>query len=360
MPATPREIVTRCLRNETPPRMPRHTWVLPWAAKRFPAELARLRERFPDDIGPAAAVYHPSTRSSGDAYAIGSSVDDWGCTFHNLQEGVIGEVRDPLIADLGDAAAYEPPYEQLPTESAAVRQAAIDTVNRSVAASDLFINAACCPRPWERYQFLRGSANAMFDLLADQERAIALIQKIHAYYMRELEFWAQTDVNGLMFMDDWGSQVSLLIDPELWRQIFKPLYRDYCDLAHANGKLIFMHSDGCISSIYSDLIEVGVDALNSQLFTMDMADLQTRAKGKITFWGEIDRQHIMPERDPEIVRAAVRRVASHLYSPTGGIIAQFEFGPGAHAPNAELIYEEWDRIQAEHGVNVQPLAASTL
>ncbi len=144
-------------------------------------------------------------------------------------------------------------------------------------------------------------------------------------------------------MDDWGSQQSLLIAPAIWRELFRPLYQEYCEIAHAHGKFAFMHSDGHIQSIYPELIEVGVDAINSQLFCMDMVELARIAKGKITFWGEIDRQHVMNAPDPESGRAAVREVVEHLYAPEGGVIAQFEFGPGANPAMPMGLYEEWEK-----------------
>ena len=39
---------------------------------------------------------------------------------------------------------------------------------------------------------------------------------------RELEEWAKTDVDALFIQDDWETQISLLISPELWREMFKP------------------------------------------------------------------------------------------------------------------------------------------
>jgi hypothetical protein len=206
--------------------------------------------------------------------------------------------------------------------------------------------AGCCPRPWEQMQFLRTTVEAMMDVMAPDDGARDLIRVIHEFYMKELEFWTSTDVDGIRFMDDWGSQQQLLISPPLWRDLFKPCYRDYCEIAKANGKFAFMHSDGQIQSIYPDLIEIGVDAVNSQLFCMDLDKLERIAKGKITFWGEIDRQHILPSRNPQDGRDAVRKVAEHLYDPSGGIIAQFEFGPGSNPDTALAIFDEWDRIAA--------------
>ena len=346
MPQTPREIVIRCLTFQTPERMPRDMWMLPWAANRFPEEAKALQRDYPGDFAGPPAVYRPSKRLQGDPYVTGKYTDDWGCVFHNIQEGVHGEVKEPIIPDISDWRSCKPPYETLPEDPDRAR----GTVNRFCAESGHFVMAGCCPRPWERYQFLRGTENAMVDVLMPETGGGDLLKRIHEFYLREIEFWVSTDVDAISFMDDWGAQRQLLIPPPIWRDLFKPLYKDYCGLAHSNGKFVFMHSDGYISDVYDDVVEVGVNALNSQLFTMDMADLARRVKGRITFWGEIDRQHVLPSRDPEEVRAAVRQVARHLYDPRGGIIAQFEFGAGAQGANPRIIFEEWDRVQKEAGV----------
>ena len=165
----------------------------------------------------------------------------------------------------------QPPIETLPADETVAR-------DRDCAASEKSIKAGCCPRPRERYQFLRGTMDAMTDIIEPAKAAVSMLQRIHQYHLRELEFWVKTDVDGIQFMDDWGARDQLLIPPTIWRDLFKPMYRDYCGLAHAHGKLTFMHSDGHISEIYPDLVEVGVDALNSQLFCMDLADLAAKAR----------------------------------------------------------------------------------
>ncbi|HJP31568.1 MAG TPA: uroporphyrinogen decarboxylase family protein [Candidatus Latescibacteria bacterium] len=343
MAQTPREIVTAALRFEVPERLPRDLWTLPWANQHHPETVAEMHRRFPSDFAGPPGVYRPSSRVQGEAHTPGLFVDDWGCTFVNIQAGVIGEVRDPLVTDIAELSMVAPPYETLPEDLDAAR----DTINRFCADSDHYVRAGCCARPWERYQFLRGTMNAMMDIMQPEGDVTDLLNTIHQYYLTELEFWASTDVDAIMFMDDWGAQHQLLIPPVVWRDMFQPLYRDYCDLAHTHGKAAFMHSDGHITEIYEGLIEVGVDALNSQLFCMDMADLARRAKGQITFWGEIDRQHVLTSPDPEEGRRAVRKVAEQLYDPRGGVIAQFEFGAAAEPATAVAIFEEWERVDTE-------------
>jgi hypothetical protein len=120
------------------------------------------------------------------------------------------------------------------------------------------------------------------------------------------------------------------------------MYRDYCDLAKKAGKKVFFHSDGYIMDIYEDLIEIGVDAANSQLFCMPIEQIGRRFRGRITFWGEIDRQHILPLGKPADVRNAVARVRRALDDGRGGVIAQCEWGVNNPRENIEAVYEAWE------------------
>ena len=338
---TSREIVKRCLNFEGPRRMPRDTWLLPWANIHIPEGVKELESKYPSDFVHAEDFYKTSPLVSGDMYAVGVYIDEWGVVWNNAQAGIIGEVKDPILKDLKDPSVVVPPYDILPDDVDDFR----NKVNEFCAGTDKFVIAGCLPRPWERYQFLRGTENAMVDVMLDEDAARGIFKTIHEFYMKEVELWSSTDVDSIWFMDDWGSQTQLLIPPRIWRNIFKPMYKDYCDTAHKNGKHALMHSDGYITEIYEDLIEIRVDAINSQIFCMDMAVLQKRAKGKITFWGEIDRQHVLPSKDPQVGRDAVRKIAKYLYDPRGGIIAQFELGAGANPQTALAVYEEWDRVQ---------------
>lgn len=203
--------------------------------------------------------------------------------------------------------------------------------------------AGCCPRPFERLQFLRTSAQLFIDLAEQPPEFFELLNTVHNFYLKEMELWARTGVDGFTFMDDWGAQRRLLISPKTWRQIFKPLYQDYINLAHSHGKKIFMHTDGFTADIIPDLVESGLDAINSQLFCMDIEALGQQFRGKITFWGEIDRQHLLPFGSVQEIDAAVRRVYNNLYQ-NGGCIAQCEFGAGARPENVLQVYQSWDSL----------------
>lgn len=332
---TSRELVKKTLEFRSPARVPRHLWTLPWAKNHYPQELAEIQRRFPDDIVTAPACLRRQPAKQGDPYVVGTFVDEWGCIFVNIQAGVHGEVKEPALADWAQADAIRFPEELLTVD--------VEQVNAFCRASDRFVLAGTCPRPFERLQFYRGSANLYTDLGEGRPELLAFLKRLHEFYLQELELWAHTEVDALHFMDDWGAQRALLISPAMWRWLFRPLYKDYIDLAHSHGKAIFMHSDGYIAPIIGDLVELGLDALNCQLFTMDIEELGRRYAGKITFWGEIDRQYLLPFGTPAEIDRAVRRVKAALWRE-GGCIAQCEFGPGGRPENVYQVFQTWEEL----------------
>ena len=332
MSATPREIVHQTLAFAGPPRAPRDLWVLPIAAEHFPAALAELDREFPPDFAAIAGHERETAPTRGAPHVVGEFTDEWGCTFINIQRGVIGEVKNPQVRDWqADRARIHVPREWLTLDR--------DAVNRDCAATDRFTFSMACPRPFEQLQFIRGSENLYLDLADPPAELLAFMREQHAFYCELLEAWARTEVDALRFMDDWGSQRALLIAPRLWRELFKPMYRDYVQIAHSHGKKLFMHSDGHITAIYPDLVEIGMDAVNSQLFCMGVENL-TPFAGRITFWGEIDRQHLLPEGTPAEIDRAVGNVHAQLWRK-GGCIAQCEFGAAARPENVCQVYASW-------------------
>lgn len=336
VPATSRELVYQTLECRSPERVPRQMWYVPWAENTYPEEFAALQRDFPPDIiNIPPPLKEPSPLAKGDPYAVGRSVDDWGCVFENIEEGIIGGVRDPIVKDWDE----DWKLVRLPSEWLALDR---DAVNRACGEAETFMLPGVVARPFERLQFLAGPENLYMDLLDPPGGLLKFIERLRDFYCQLFETWARTDVDGLFFIDDWGSQGNLLVTPELWREMFKPIYRDLIGIAHAHGKKAFMHSDGNILQIYPGLVEMGLDAINSQIGCMGPENLKPFA-GNITFWGEVDRQQVLCRGSLEDVDAAVTSIHKHLWK-NGGCIAQCEFGPGAKPENVRRVFERWDEL----------------
>ena len=334
---TSRDLVNATLNFENKSgRVPRQMWTLPWAFDNEGEIVQKIQREFPDDIVTAPAVLKKPTIAKGDQYAVGEFSDEWGCKFTNIHKGVIGEVKEALVTeeDWSDWENIHIPIELLDFD--------IEEVNAFCKSTDKFVIAGCCPRPFEQLQFIRTTPEFYMDLMDPPKAMLDFMDKMFTFYCELLEKWAKTDVDALNFMDDWGSQNGLLINPKAWDRYFRPFYKEFIDIAHRNGKKTFMHSDGNTLAIYPRLIDLGLDAINSQLFCMGLDKLE-EFKGKITFWGEIDRQHLLPNGTREDIIHAVKSVKEKLWD-NGGCIAQCEFGPGAKGENVYTVFETWNQI----------------
>ena len=335
MKKTSRHIVKETLEFGKPDRIPRQIWTLPWAEKKFPETVKYLHKHYPDDIVSAPALYKKPLEIQGDRYAQGTYIDEWGCKFSNPQEGIIGITREPLIDRWEDLDHFEPPESVLDLDK--------EKINAFCRDTDVFVLAGTLTRPFERLQFIRTMEKTLVDLMEKPDEFFVLIDKIHSHYLKEVEAWAQADIDGISLMDDWGTQNGLITNPEIFKDIFLPLYKEYAEIAKAYGKYVFMHSDGYITDIIQDLIDAGVHALNSQLFCMDIPELGRKFRGKITFWGELDRQEVLMNGSPEDIEKAVHYVWENLFQD-GGIIAQCEFGLEAKPENIIHAFKVWDEI----------------
>jgi hypothetical protein len=109
---------------------------------------------------------------------------------------------------------------------------------------------------------------------------------------------------------DFGSQDGLIVSPQVYRKMFKPLHRKINDWVHANTTWkTFYHSCGSIVALLDDFWEAGVDILNPiQLSAtgMDPEYLKSNYGDKFVFWGGgVDTQHTLPFGEEGEVKAEV-------------------------------------------------------
>lgn len=298
-----------------------------------------INELYASDVWSPTFKYGKGQRS-GVVNRKGSWVDEWGCVWVAAEEDVKGEVKHSPLNDWAAFDRFQPPWDVLD-------EADLSMVDRQCHESDKFMISFwdTAASPFQRMQFLRGTENLFLDLAYGDVNVYKLRDMVHEYLMRQLNMWVRTAVDGIHIEDDWGAQHSLLISPKLWREFYKPLYKDYCDLAHSYRKYVLMHSDGYIMEIIPDLIEIGVDAVNPQLFCMDIEELAKLYHHKIAFWGEIDRQYLLPFGTEAEVRAGVRRVAN-AFLPYGrtGIVGQCSWGKDMKRENILAAYDEWSKV----------------
>jgi uroporphyrinogen decarboxylase len=196
---------------------------------------------------------------------------------------------------------------------------------------------------------LRGFNSFFIDLSLRKEYANKLLNKVlevyKGYYTTYLNLVGKYG-HVVFIQDDFGTQSSMLMSPEMWKEMVMPkeaeLIRHLKKLA-PYIKVIF-HSDGCILPIISDMAETGVDILNPvQTSLDDFSDthkLNAEYGGKICFHGGIDVQKVLPGAGPEEVRVEVNRRICDL-GKGGGYIVTTCHNIGADIPvqNLKAMYD---------------------
>lgn len=331
---TSRELVIKTLNHDPVPRVPRDLWLPPGEDSSRSEELAEINIRYPSDIVQPEVTPAHSKRSHGKPNKAGDHTDAWGCGWHVAQHGAAPELKLSPLSEPGTIASYQPPVELLDRSRFA-------KVNKSCQATNRFVLAWSEVRPFDRLRFLRGRETALVDLARGTKDIRNLLAMLHDFACKEIERWAETDVDGVVFRDDWGSSDELLIAPEMWRELFRPLYREYCRILHAKDKFVFFHSNGYILDIFSDLTKLGIDAIHSQVQLMDMARLAKRFRGRVTFWGEIDPQRLHDPGTTDEFREAVLAIRKSLDYGSGGVIAQCQWDPGVRIQTIATFFEQW-------------------
>jgi len=171
---------------------------------------------------------------------------------------------------------------------------------------------------------LRGFDTIMVDMYLNPELADHLFDETYKYHLSVSKNMASMGADMIWLGDDFGSQSSLLIDPELWRKYFKPRMSDLIkEVKIINPEIkIAYHSDGCNYEIIQDLIETGIDALNPvQTESMDPVILKQTYGETMCFFGGIAVQSTLPFGTPAEIRNEYSLLRNTLGKDGGWICA---------------------------------------
>jgi uroporphyrinogen decarboxylase len=185
-----------------------------------------------------------------------------------------------------------------------------------------------------------GMENAMMNMLVAPELVHYVNDKIMAFYMKALRIFLDATkgkIHAILIGDDMGSQLDLMISPDMVREFVIPGAKQLIDLAHSYGVKVIYHSCGSIARIIPMLIEAGADAIHpiqALAAGMDAESLKERFGDKVSFCGGVDTQDLLPNGTPEDVRAEVRRLRKLF--PTGLIISPSHEAIQSDVPPANI------------------------
>jgi uroporphyrinogen decarboxylase len=173
---------------------------------------------------------------------------------------------------------------------------------------------------WTKAWELREMFTLMKDLHTNPRIAEAILDKLNDYYIDLADRLLDLGAEVLRFSEDWGNNKSLFISPKMWRRFFKSRYKKLFDRAKKRDAFVYFHSDGNITPIVEDLVEIGIDILNPvQPECMDQFEVKRKYGDKITIDTGISVQRTLPFGSVDDVKEEAKRALSFL-APGGGFV----------------------------------------
>ncbi|OGJ93695.1 MAG: methylcobamide--CoM methyltransferase [Candidatus Raymondbacteria bacterium RifOxyC12_full_50_8] len=173
----------------------------------------------------------------------------------------------------------------------------------------------------ERFWGIRGMENLMIDYFDNMDKLKELGWKLVEFYTVIIDRYAALGFDGIFSSDDLGHQAGPMMDPDCFRELYLPLYKEVIGHAHRKGMHFLLHSCGDNTLLMDMLIEAGLDVFHPiQKGCMDEKATNEKFGAKMSFLAGVDVQHLLPEGSVEEVRKGVRDLIDALWKPEGGLL----------------------------------------
>jgi len=260
--------------------------------------------------------------------------DDFGVVWNrNGADKDIGVVENLLIPE-PDLSKYI--FPEVPEQK--IRE----NCERTIAnAGDKFTFGSIGFSLFERAWTLTGMENLLVYMVTDPDFVEELLDKIVEFNMKVVKIYLEYGFDGIFFGDDWGQQKGLIMGPHFWRKFIKPQLAKMYSMGKDRGLFIGQHSCGDIQEVYPDLVEIGLDVHQTfQPEIFDVVEIKSLYSGKLSFWGGISTQQLLPFATPEEVIRKSKEIMSIVGKGGGFIVAPTHGIPGdVPAENMHTIIE---------------------
>jgi uroporphyrinogen-III decarboxylase len=149
--------------------------------------------------------------------------------------------------------------------------------------------------------------------------------------------------------DDFGSEKSTFLRPEMFAEFFLEPYKQIYGYYHDHGvELVIHHADSYAATLVPYMIEMGIDIWQGCMESNDLPELIKKYGGKISFMGNIDNKSVdfpgwTQEDARKVVRKACDTCGSKYFIPC---ITQG--GPGSTFPGTyAALCDEIDKYSEE-------------
>ncbi|MBP1648700.1 MAG: hypothetical protein H6Q30_2145 [Bacteroidetes bacterium] len=162
---------------------------------------------------------------------------------------------------------------------------------------------------------LVGLEKLLVDMMMQTEYVVPLFEACAEFQTRMGLKLIEKGVDAIWFGDDFGTQTSLIIPQDVFREQLKPFYTRMIDrFRRANPDIIpILHCDGAVADLLDDIREIGFEVFNPVQPGVPghlPRDMKEHFGDKFAFWGAIDQQDLLPNgTDEELEKDIVEKIS---------------------------------------------------
>lgn len=192
---------------------------------------------------------------------------------------------------------------------------------------------------------IRGFEEMLTDCILEEEFYGELLDKLTELRLGMVAKCKDVPADAIMFGDDWGDQRGVIIGPDRWRKFLKPRWAKVFEAVHKQGKIAICHSCGSVAEIMPDIIEIGLDVLESvqpEPTGMNSFELKKKYGDKITFYGCLGSQSDIPFGTPQSIRKRVKDLCEVMGKGGGYILSPAKsIQPGTPLENMAAVVDSF-------------------
>ena len=243
-------------------------------------------------------------------------VDPWGCRW--TSNGIVHHLDRPGMYNVEPEDYKWPELSDFWWEE---REKTLKLWNDSIS-DDKFSIAYLGAGHWELSWRQLTVEEALVMCMVEPERFDFIIEKIDELINQFADILIKTRADAIYIADDWCDQRTCTMGPERWRRFIKPRLAKLYKKIHDSGKYVINHVCGNVTPLIPDLIEIGLDVLQSvQPEAMDVYEVKRLYGDKITFYGGVGMQRLIPFGTPDEIRAEIRKLRLEMGKGGGYILA---------------------------------------
>lgn len=176
----------------------------------------------------------------------------------------------------------------------------------AIDRNEYFVTCFVAPGLFEMTHYLCEIQETLMNYYEEPEALHELIEYVTEWELR----WAEQlctymKPDALFHHDDWGTQKSTFLSPDMFREFFLEPYQRIYKYYHEHGvELVIHHNDSYSAPFVPTMIEMGIDVWQGCMSTNDLPTLVKQYGDKITFMGGIDNGKVdKPECTQEMIAA---------------------------------------------------------